>query len=81
MKEPVPLAENTARMESALGALMNYSPVPITEGQELGTPALYDERNLCITIDPSYGEAEVFSAPGYRDRLRQGPRQGTEHGL
>lgn len=45
MKEPVPLAENTARMESALGA-----------------PARYDERNLCIAIDPSYGEAEVFSA-------------------
>ena len=62
MKEPVPLAENTARMESALGALMNYSPVPITEGQELGAPARYDERNLCIAIDPSYGEAEVFSA-------------------
>lgn len=62
MKEPVPLAENTARMESALGALMNYSPVPIIEGQELGAPARYDERNLCIAIDPSYGEAEVFSA-------------------
>ena len=62
MKEPVPLAENSGRMEAALGALMNYSPVPITEGQELGAPARYDERNLCIAIDPSYGEAEVFSA-------------------
>ena len=29
---------------------------------QLGAPARYDERNLCITIDPSYGEAEVFSA-------------------
>ena len=62
MKEPVPLAENSGRMEAALGALMNYSPVPITEGQELGAPARYDERNLCIAIDPSYGETEVFSA-------------------
>lgn len=62
MKEPVPLAENTGRMEAALSALMNYSPVPIVEGQDIGAPARYDERNLCIAIDPSYGEAEVFSA-------------------
>ena len=62
MKEPVPLAENTARMEAALGALMNYAPVPIVEGQDMDAPARYDERNLCIVIDPSYGEAEVFPA-------------------
>ena len=62
MKEPVPLAESGGRMEAALGALMNASPVPIVEGQDLGAPARYDERNLCIAIDPSYGEAEVFSA-------------------
>ena len=62
MKEPVPLAESGGRMEAALGALMNASPVPIVEGQDLGAPAHYDERNLCIAIDPSYGETEVFSA-------------------
>jgi len=62
MKEPVPLVDGTGRMEAALGALMNYSPVPIVEGQELGGPAHYDERGLCIAIDPGYGETEVFSA-------------------
>lgn len=62
IKEPVPLIENTARMETALGALMNYSPVPIVEQGGMPTPARYDETHLCLAIDPSYGELEVFSA-------------------
>ena len=62
IKEFPPLQEGTPRMEAALSALMNCSPVPIVEGQELGQPARYDEKSLCIAIDPSYGEAEVFSA-------------------
>ena len=32
------------------------------DGAKVFVPARYDERNLCIAIDPSYGEAEVFSA-------------------
>lgn len=62
IKEPAPLMENTARMEAALGALMNYSPVPIVEQGGMPTPARYDETHLCLAIDPSYGELEVFSA-------------------
>lgn len=56
------MMENTARMEAALGALMNYSPVPIVEQGGMPTPARYDETHLCLAIDPSYGELEVFSA-------------------
>lgn len=62
IKEPAPLTENTPRMEAALGALMNYSPVPIVERRDMPTPAKYDEAHLCLAIDPNYGELEVFSA-------------------
>lgn len=62
MKEPAPLVENTPRLEAALSALMNYSPVAIVERRDMPTPARYDAINLCLAIDPSYGELEVFSA-------------------
>ncbi|MCI6362891.1 hypothetical protein [Intestinimonas butyriciproducens] len=57
------LAEDTHQMEKALATLMNYAPggsIRAVEGQE--APAVYDERNMEITIDPDAPEGELFAA-------------------
>lgn len=62
LKERTPLNADSARMDTALAALMNYSPVGIVENTDIGAPAHYDERNLTLSVDPNFEKAEVFAA-------------------
>ena len=62
MPEPAPLLDRTPRMEAALAALMDQSPVGIEADQELSTPACYNEANLTIYINPEHSESAIFAA-------------------
>lgn len=62
MKAQIALTDNSPRMETALGALMNTSPVPLIEGKSIETPALYDEESLLLIVNPSFGDSQVFAA-------------------
>lgn len=62
MKEQVPLAENSPRMLKALESLMNYSPVPIVEDNEMAAPAYYDPEKLELSVNAHYSDLEVFAA-------------------
>ena len=62
MKEPQPLVSNTERRNTALAALMRYSPVPIVEDNTLETPAYYDPGRLELAVNSTYTDTEVFSA-------------------
>lgn len=56
------LEDNTPEMETALVALLNYSPVQVTAQEELGAPAYYDPRSMVLAVDPSYPDSEAFGA-------------------
>lgn len=56
------LAESGHRMEAALAAVMNYSPVPLEENSEISGPAYYDDARLTLSISPEYKDAEIFAA-------------------
>lgn len=62
MKEQATLTENSGRMETALATLMNFSPVPIEENSEINGPAYYDDARLTLSINPDYGDTEIFAA-------------------
>ena len=80
MKEPVPLMENGGRMELPWAPLMNYSPrAHRGGGRTWSAPARYDERNLCIAIDPSYGGGGGIP-PHWRRRSAM-PRATTRGGI
>lgn len=62
LKGPMLLTQDTPQTRTALAVLMNYSPVPIAEDNSLAIPALYDEQNMSIAVNPACGELEVFAA-------------------
>ncbi|MDE6997427.1 MAG: hypothetical protein K2P04_06100 [Oscillospiraceae bacterium] len=62
MKDPAPLTDGTPRMEAALAALMDQSPVAMVEDKEISAPAYYDESSLTIYINPEHSESAVFAA-------------------
>ncbi len=56
------LEDNTPEMETALAALLNYSPVQVTAQEELGAPAYYDPRSMVLAVDPGCPDSEAFGA-------------------
>ncbi|MEM5768495.1 MAG: hypothetical protein AAGU32_09455 [Bacillota bacterium] len=49
-------------MEDALTTLLNYSVVPVVIDKELDSPALYDEAQMELVINPGYDDTASFSA-------------------
>ncbi len=62
MPSPAPLVDGTPRMETALAALMDQTPVTIAVDQEISTPAYYNEADFTIYINPDHTDTEVFAA-------------------
>ncbi len=62
IKEPVKLEEGGARMEAALTALLNTSPVPLRSDPDIPTAAYYDPDKLEIAVNPDSTNTAVFAA-------------------
>ena len=62
LPEPAPLEGKGPRMEAALAALMDQSPVTVAESKEIEAPAFYDPERLTIFINPDYSHVAVFAA-------------------
>lgn len=62
MAVPAPLEDKTPRMEAALGALMDQTPVAIEVSDEITSPAYYNEANFTIYINPANTDSEIFAA-------------------
>ncbi len=62
MKEQPPLTSDSPRMDAALTALMNYSPVAIVENADMEMPACYDDVSLTLAVNPNFDKAAVFAA-------------------
>ena len=62
VKAPLKLEDNSPRMETALAALMSYSPVPFGEDAEMEAAAYYDPERMEIAVNPAYSDGEVFAA-------------------
>ena len=62
MRDAAPLADGTPRMEAALAALMDQSPVAMVENNEIDSPAYYDPARLTLYINPEHGDTKVFTA-------------------
>ncbi len=62
LKPPAMLTQDNPQTSKALAVLMNYSPVPFIEDKSLAIPALYNEQNMSIAVNPACGELEVFAA-------------------
>lgn len=61
MKEPEPLTEGP-RMEKALSALLDTSPVGFVENTKLETPVRYNEKTCTLEINTERSTVEVFAA-------------------
>ena len=62
VKEPPKLIAGSEKMDAALTALLNYAVVPLELNKDIKQPALYDEKELKLSINPNSTEYEVFSA-------------------
>ena len=56
------LQDNTKEMEAALTAVLNYSVVPVKVDKELSVPALYDQTEMELSINPNFSDSEAFAA-------------------
>ncbi len=56
------LQNGTKEMEEALTTLLNYSAVPVAIDKELDAPALYDEAQMELVVNPGYEDTVSFSA-------------------
>ena len=57
-----PLAENDARMDNAIAALLDTSPVAFAENTELETPVRYNDRECVLEVNTKFSKPEVFAA-------------------
>ena len=62
LRENTPLTADSERMDLALAALLDSSPVGLIENTTLDMPARYNERECALEINTEYGKAEVFAA-------------------
>lgn len=62
LKESVPLAEGSERMNTAFAALLDTAPVGFVENTKLDAPARYNERNCVLEINTEYSAGQVFAA-------------------
>lgn len=49
-------------MEKALTTLLNFSVVPVVASSDLESPALYNEKDMTLHINPAYSDSEAFAA-------------------
>lgn len=56
------LQDDTVEMETALSALLRFSPVQVTVDKELPEPAQYDPCTMTLTINPDYSDGQAFGA-------------------
>lgn len=56
------LLENSKEMEAALTAVLNYSVVPVVVDKELPIPALYDQNEMELSVNPDFSDSEAFAA-------------------
>ncbi len=62
VKKPLQLAENTPEMQAAFDALAEASPVPFSEENDLGVPAVYDPKGKVILVSDAFGDYDTFTA-------------------
>ncbi len=62
LKESVPLAEGSERMNTAFAALLDAAPVGFAENTKLDAPARYNERDCVLEINTEYSAGQVFAA-------------------
>jgi hypothetical protein len=55
------LQNGSKEMEDALTTLLNYSVAPVTIDKELDGPALYDEAQIELVINPNYDDNVSFA--------------------
>ena len=61
LPEQAPLTDQDPRMDTALAALMDQSPVTVAESSEIDAPAYYDPERLTIFINPDCSHTAVFA--------------------
>lgn len=62
LKEGPALPEGSDKMEAAITTLLNYAVVPLEINKNISTPALYDEKEMKLSINTEYTEHEAFAA-------------------
>ena len=62
LKESVPLADGSERMNTAFAALLDAAPVGFAENTKLDAPARYNERDCVLEINTEYSAGQVFAA-------------------
>ena len=62
MKESVPLAEGSDRMNMAISSLLDTAPVGFVQNTELNAPARYNKQSCVLEINTEYGTGQVFAA-------------------
>ncbi len=61
LPEQAPLTDQDPRMDMALAALMDQSPVTVAESRDIDAPAYYDPERLTIFINPDCSHTAVFA--------------------
>lgn len=61
LPEQAPLTDQDPRMDTALAALMDQSPVTVAESSEIDAPAYYDPERLTIFINPDCSHTAEFA--------------------
>lgn len=62
VKAPLNVGDNDERTETALSALMDCSPVPFVEGEEMDAAAYYDPKRMEIKVNTFCMPEAIFSA-------------------
>lgn len=60
--QTVRLADDTKEMETALTALLNFSPVHVVADEELSSDAFYDPKTMELAINPNTSDSQAFAA-------------------
>ncbi len=76
MPQRTTLTDQDPRMDTALAALMDQSPVTVAESTDIDAPAFYDPDKLTIFIHPEYSATAVFAALGSEIALARSHDRG-----
>ncbi len=60
--QTIQLVDDTKEMETALTALLNFSPVHAVADAALPVDALYDDKNMELVINPNASDSRAFAA-------------------
>lgn len=62
VKEIAPLAEDSARLDTAIEAVLDATRADYIDNEALNVPARYNEKTCMIEINPQYSKTQVFAA-------------------